>query len=182
MDCSLSGSSVHGILQARILEWVAVPFSKGSSWPRDWTRSPEFQVDSLPSESPGEPLNSSTRDQNCIPCIGRCSLNHWTARVVPSSWVYITVWPLLATRSWFPSKPQVLVPMRAKLLSLQLCEPEPTRLLSPWGFSRQEYWNGLSFPASGYHPNPGTEPKSLKSPALEGKFFTTSASDPKGAP
>ena len=31
MDCSLLGSSVHGILQARILEWVAVPFSRGSS-------------------------------------------------------------------------------------------------------------------------------------------------------
>ena len=30
--------SVHGILQARILEWVAIPFSRGSSWPRDWTR------------------------------------------------------------------------------------------------------------------------------------------------
>ena len=37
MDCSPPGSSVHGILQARILEWVAMPFSKGSSWPRDWT-------------------------------------------------------------------------------------------------------------------------------------------------
>ena len=37
MDCSLPGSSVHGILQARILEWVAIPFSRGSSWPRDWT-------------------------------------------------------------------------------------------------------------------------------------------------
>ena len=32
------GSSVHGILQARILEWVAVPFSRGSSWPRDQTQ------------------------------------------------------------------------------------------------------------------------------------------------
>ena len=38
MDCSLPGSSVHGILQARILEWIAIPFSQGSSWPRDWTR------------------------------------------------------------------------------------------------------------------------------------------------
>ena len=37
MDCSLLGSSVHGILQARILEWVAIPFSRGSSRPRDWT-------------------------------------------------------------------------------------------------------------------------------------------------
>ena len=35
MDCSPPGSSVHGILQARILEWVAVPPSRGSSWPRD---------------------------------------------------------------------------------------------------------------------------------------------------
>ena len=35
MDCSLPGSSVHGILQARILEWVAMPSSKGSSQPRD---------------------------------------------------------------------------------------------------------------------------------------------------
>ena len=36
-DCSLPGSSVHGILQARILEWVAIPFSRGSSWLRDQT-------------------------------------------------------------------------------------------------------------------------------------------------
>ena len=35
MDCSPPGSSVHGILQARILEWVAIPLSRGSSWPRD---------------------------------------------------------------------------------------------------------------------------------------------------
>ena len=37
MDHSPSGSSVHGILQARILEWVAMPFSRGSSRPRGWT-------------------------------------------------------------------------------------------------------------------------------------------------
>ena len=37
MDCSLPGSSVHGIFQARILEWVAISFSRGSSRPRDWT-------------------------------------------------------------------------------------------------------------------------------------------------
>ena len=43
MDCSPSGSSVHGILQGRILEWVAMSSSRGSSWPRKrtpclWTR------------------------------------------------------------------------------------------------------------------------------------------------
>ena len=37
MDCSSPGSSVHGILQARILECVAMPFSRGSSQPRDQT-------------------------------------------------------------------------------------------------------------------------------------------------
>ena len=37
MDCSLPGSSVHGIFQARVLEWVAISFSRGSSWPRDRT-------------------------------------------------------------------------------------------------------------------------------------------------
>ena len=37
VDCSPPGSSIHGILQARILEWVAISFSRGSSWPRDQT-------------------------------------------------------------------------------------------------------------------------------------------------
>ena len=37
VDCSLPGSSLHGILQARILEWVAIPVSRGSSQPRDRT-------------------------------------------------------------------------------------------------------------------------------------------------
>ena len=38
IDCSPSGSSVHGIFQARILEWVAMPSSRRSSHPRDWTQ------------------------------------------------------------------------------------------------------------------------------------------------
>ena len=38
MDCSLPGSSVHGILQARILEWVAISFSRGSSQSRNRTQ------------------------------------------------------------------------------------------------------------------------------------------------
>ena len=52
MDCSLPGSSVYGILQARMLEWVAISFSRGSSWPRDWTLI------------------------SCISCIGRWMLYH----------------------------------------------------------------------------------------------------------
>ena len=47
------GSSVHGILQARTLLWIAIPFFRGSSWPRDQTR---------------------------LPCIGKWILKHWTTR------------------------------------------------------------------------------------------------------
>ena len=56
MDYSPPGSSVHGILLAKILEWVAISFSRGSSPPRDRTGSPALQADSLPSEPPGKPL------------------------------------------------------------------------------------------------------------------------------
>ena len=53
MDCSPPGSSVYGILQARILEWVAVFFSRGFSQSRDIEPvSPALQADSLPSEPP----------------------------------------------------------------------------------------------------------------------------------
>ena len=43
------------------------------------------------------------------------------------------------------------------------------------GFSRQEYWSGLPFPAPGDLPDPGIEPTSVRSPALAGGFFTISA-------
>ena len=52
MDCRLPGSSVHEIFQARILEWVAIPYSRRSSRPRDWTCV------------------------SCISCIGRRILYH----------------------------------------------------------------------------------------------------------
>ena len=42
VDCSPPGSTVHGILQARILEWVTISFSRGSSWPRDRTQVPHI--------------------------------------------------------------------------------------------------------------------------------------------
>ena len=58
MAYSPADSSVHGILQARILEWVAVRFSRGSSSPGIKPGSPALQVDSLPSESPGKPTNN----------------------------------------------------------------------------------------------------------------------------
>ena len=57
MDCSLPGSSVHGIFQARILEWVAISFSRGSSRPRDHTWVSRIAADALPSKPSGKPSN-----------------------------------------------------------------------------------------------------------------------------
>ena len=59
MDCSTPGSSVPGILQASILKWVAMPSSRESSQPRDWTCVPlyflHWQQGSLPLTPPGKP-------------------------------------------------------------------------------------------------------------------------------
>ena len=57
MGCSLLGSSVHGILQVRILEWVAMPSSRGSSQPRDQNHVSRITGDSL-SEQPGKTKNT----------------------------------------------------------------------------------------------------------------------------
>ena len=56
MDCSPPGFSVREILQARMLDWVAIPSTRGSSQPGDWTQVSTSQADSLPSEPPGKPI------------------------------------------------------------------------------------------------------------------------------
>ena len=58
MDCSPPGSSVHGILQARILEWLPCPPPGGLPNPGIQPRSPALQADSLPSEPPRKPKNT----------------------------------------------------------------------------------------------------------------------------
>ena len=88
MDSSPPGSSVHRILQARILEWVTMPSSRGSSQPR----SPAMQADSLPSESPGKPSFNSL-DTRRLPwpslspgaCSNSCPLSQWCHPTISSS-------------------------------------------------------------------------------------------------
>ena len=53
MPCSPPGFSVHGIFPARTLEWVAISYSRGSSWCRNWTRV-SWQKETLPLASPGK--------------------------------------------------------------------------------------------------------------------------------
>ena len=56
--CDPMDYTIHGILQAKILEWVAFPFSRGSSEPEIEPRSPTLQTDSLPTEPQGKPKDT----------------------------------------------------------------------------------------------------------------------------
>ena len=67
--CDHMDYTAHEILQARILEWVAFPFSMGSSQPRDQTQVSTLKADSLPAESQGKPKNTG---------MGSLSLLQWT--------------------------------------------------------------------------------------------------------
>ena len=95
MDCSPPGSFVHGILQARILEWIAIPSSRGSSQPRDLTQSLPYCTWILyglsHQESPGilewvaYPFSSGSsppRNWTCISCIMGEFFTNWATREV----------------------------------------------------------------------------------------------------
>ena len=67
MDCSLPGSSIHGISQSRILEWVAISFSRESSRVRYQTWGSTLRADSLSSKPPGNPMDLKKKNsQNCF--------------------------------------------------------------------------------------------------------------------
>ena len=163
MDCSSPGSSIHGVSQARRLEWVAISFSRGSFWPRDWTHISCLAGRLFTTKPPGKP-------SKIMPTLKYKWEKHawWTGIWKNKEYVkkYLA----------FCGLPH---PMHAK--SLQSC---PT-LWDLWtvayqvplsmGFSRQEYWSRLLCPPPGHLPHPGIEPACLMSPALTGGFFTTSA-------
>ena len=89
------------------------------------------------------------------------------------------MYPSSATVAWKVNKVTVCV-----CVSVLSCFSSVWLLVTPWtvahqdplsrGFSKQEYWSGLPWPPPGDLPDPGIEPLSLMSPALEGKFLTTS--------
>ena len=66
---------VYGILQARIPEWVAFLFSRGSSQSRDGTQSPALQVDSLPPEPPGKPQEETAIPQKATSLVASNNRN-----------------------------------------------------------------------------------------------------------
>ena len=105
MDCSLPGSSIHGILQARILEWVATAFSRGQriipfsgDFPHPGVKPgfPMWQTDSLPSEPPGKLLSfpvphflPSSYRAPTTPRLSHAGGVFWGCRAPP----HPTVWP-----------------------------------------------------------------------------------------
>ena len=83
VDWSPPGSSVHGTLQVRILGWVAISFSRGSSWSRDWTCVSCLAGRFFTTESPGKP-NSYNRSPLIYLCVclsaylSICCWNHFS--------------------------------------------------------------------------------------------------------
>ena len=95
MDCSLLGSSLQGILQARILEWVAISFSRGSSWPGDQTHV------------------------SCI--VGGC-FTVWAIREVPSVFRYYKISIVIGeeTEVRWPPTPGLYLPVQGLAYTLLL--------------------------------------------------------------
>ena len=85
-NCSLPGSSIHGILHARILEWVAISFSRGISWPRNCSTQNHKSVQILLTHGPEQlrtPTQALDGDWNfsqteCQVCDGICDPENFT--------------------------------------------------------------------------------------------------------
>ena len=83
MDCSPQGSSVHGISQARILEWVAISFSRGSSQPRAEPMSPVSAGGFFTTEAPGKPINNETHSSKVMLKILQARLQQYMNHELP---------------------------------------------------------------------------------------------------
>ena len=94
MDCSPPGSSVHGISQARMLKWVAIHFSRGSSCTRDWTWV-SCNAGGFFTELPGKPVYTHTY-RHSSGSIGISSHHHpWGYQTLRCSYPFTyTVWHL----------------------------------------------------------------------------------------
>ena len=116
-DCTLPGSSVRGILQVRILEWVAMPSSRGSSQPRDWTLV------------------------SCVSCIGRRVLYHWchlgrlteNIKDPPRSYLFSQEWPDEMYLLLYQKNRSIVSPHHLRALTHSD--------LSYWKFSSMLWWS-----------------------------------------
>ena len=148
VDCSPPGSSVHGILQVRILEWVAMPSSRGSSPPRDWTRVSCIAGRFFSTEPSGKPVALSYLGANNnvlqYPWILWWSSGYDSVLSLPRAQVRFQVRELRSHKLWKKRK-------KVKLLSHVWLFATPWTVVHQvppsMEFSRQEYWSGLPFPS-----------------------------------
>ena len=157
-----------GILQARILEWVVLPSSRGSPNPGMEPRSSALQVDSLLSELPGNPKNTGVGIANDIQNIGYCKWMLHTSRLCMWSdngktFLFLVVfsyfnWQFFSIKS--TRKINIYSKKRAKaktVVNIVMCErasllsrvrpfviswPVAFQILCPWGFSHGKFWSG----------------------------------------
>ena len=147
MDCSLPDSSFYGILQARILEQVVFPFSRGSSQPR----SPALQVDSLPAEPPGKTKNTGVGILSLLQ--GIFSMQELNQGLLHCRWILYQLLPGKPIRLLCPQdSPTTNTGMGCHNLLLgNLPDPgiEPTSLMSPAQagrfFTTSATWEAGSF-------------------------------------
>ena len=136
MDCSLPGSSVNEIFQARILEWAAISFSRGSSQPRDRTQ---------------------------VSCIVGRRFTVWATREAFDFYSHnLNVSCFKGYTLDNLGKGEVLMLSRLFATPRTAAHQAPLSMQ----FSRQEYWSGLPFPTPGDLLHQGIKSESSVSPAL----------------
>ena len=156
IDCSPPGSSVHGILQARILEWVAMSFSRGSSWPRDWTQVSHITSRFFPVWATGEApfLGIYSKDKKTLIWKDTCSpmfiaailklAKVWEQPKCPSTdeWIKKMFFAYTLTHTHTYTHNGILLLLLLSHFSrVRLC------VTPSLGFFRQEHWSGWPFPS-----------------------------------
>ena len=107
-SCSVVPDSLqpHGILQARILEWVAFPFSRGSSRPRDRTQVSLIAGDSLPAEPQGKPRNTGVGSLSLLQQI--FLTQELNRGLLHCRWILYQLSPCYSGSWWWTGRPGVL--------------------------------------------------------------------------
>ena len=179
MDCSLPGSSIHGIFQARILEWVAISFSKQEGKKSEVSQSCLTLLHPPDCGLPGSSIHEifQARTLECVAitfcrqglksqtmsCVSLGNIFNWAIVFLLVKWE----WYCFKEFLWW-----LKMNMSSTTCEWSLCHVQ--LFATPWtvgcwvppsmGFSKQEYWNGLPFPSPEDLPNSGIEPGS---PALQ---------------
>ena len=132
--CNPMHYTVHGILQARILEWVAIPFSRGSSQHRNQTQVSHIAGDSLPAKPQGKPKNTE---------VGSLSLLQWISPTQGSNQGLLHCRRILYQLSYEGRREWLDTPV--------LWPGEFHGLYSPWGHKESDMTKRLSLSQINYY-------------------------------